>query len=290
VSATSPESLSGIEEYDPLQHAHLVVRGKVLEVSVERIHMSDWDMADVGMEESMMTVTKVRFAVTSVLRGNLSKHEIDFGANGGFANLFEKGHEYIVCAKWRRIKGDGLYMVGPYLGIYRRDDLNWRRIGEEMRSKGGESLTDQQLISRVEAGSMSATALLADVIARGRIIRTWQSDYVGENGLVGELVHYALEVKELLRGEAASGKIEFIVARVSAYTPPWYRVVTRDIGVGEEWYVFLQRGERGLYPFAGPNSLLRVEGDTLIYDNAVVYPMGAKAFDEMIRSEVSHDP
>lgn len=32
-------------------------------------------------------------------------------------------------------------------------------------------------------------------------------------------------------------------------------------------------GERGLYPFGGPNSLLKVNGDALIFDNQVQYPL-----------------
>lgn len=287
VAATStPQSLVGIEAYDPLQHAHLVVRGRVLSVRTERILMADWGMADKGMESSMMTVTRIQVAVASVLKGETHEKEILFNAIGGLAPLFEANHEYIICARWRPLKDGGIYVTSPYVGLYRREGDAWARTVLESAIEKYETLSDAQIDARLQSGSLKSTAKFAEVIARGRVTKVWRTQYTADNGRVGEAVHYALEVHEVLLGDAPGGRIEFVVARVAEYTPNWYRVVPLEIQVGEEWYVFLKWGEKGLYPFAGPNSLLRVDGESLIYDNAVKYPRTVGEVNRVVHTEV----
>lgn len=287
VAATStPQSLVGVNAYDPLQHAHLVVRGRVLHVKTERILMADWEMADKGMESSTMTVTRIRVAVESVLRGQTHESEILFGAIGGLAPLFETNHDYIICARWRPLKDGGIYVTSPYVGLYRREGDTWARTILESTTEMDETLSDAQVNARLQSATLSSTAKSAEVIARGRIAKVWRTQYAASNGRVGELVHYALEVDEVLLGEAPGGRIEFVVARVAGYTPDWYRIVPLGIHVGEEWYVFLRWGEKGLYPFGGPNSLLRVDGESLVYDNAVKYPRTVGEVDQAVHREV----
>ncbi len=289
-ATSTPQSLIGIDAYDPLQHAHLIVRGTVRDVVTERITLAEWGMADVGMENSTMTVTNIRVAISLVLRGELREDEVTFGAIGGLAPLFKVNHEYIVCAKWRSFSNGGVYVTSPYVGLYSKDDGSWAKVLLEPALEKSESLTDDEVRLRIQSASVASTVRSADVIARGRIKSVWQTQYTVGDGRRGELVHYALEVSELLKGHAPSKRIEFVVARASEYTPNWYRTVPLEILVGQEWFVFLRRGERGLYPFGGPNSLLRIEGESVIYDNVVEYSGNADEIDRLIRTETTNEP
>jgi hypothetical protein len=137
--------------------------------------------------------------------------------------------------------------------------------------------------------SLSGVTDSSHVIARGVIDSVWTSQYPAGEGRVGRMQHWRLRVVEWLKGEATGSSIEFVVPTIEAtFVPKWYRDVPRGIGKGTEWLVFLKTGERGFYPFGGPNSLLQIEGQELIYDNKVRYPLNLREATRAIRSAVTH--
>ncbi len=140
-----------VGEYDPLRDSEFVVRGRVVRVETKEILMSEWEMADVGMEESTMMVTYVRVAVSSVLRGKFAEKEVVFGANGGISPCFVVKDEYLLCAKWRPVGESGVYVIGPYLGMYHRTGNTWTRVCTDSAGRETEALTDEQLRSRMHA-------------------------------------------------------------------------------------------------------------------------------------------
>ena len=59
------------------------------------------------------------------------------------------------------------------------------------------------------------------------------------------------------------------------YTPYWKRSVPwSSFKRGDRWYFFLWKGQIGFYPFAGPHSFLKIDGDRLIFHNFHDYPVG----------------
>jgi hypothetical protein len=97
-------------------------------------------------------------------------------------------------------------------------------------------------------------------------------------------MRYKLQVREALKGEIDGGQVEFVIPQV--YEPALGLRATPKIEVGQEWLVFLQASERGLYPFAWRNSLLRIQEDSLIYNSHVTYPWTRSETVRHIRDEV----
>lgn len=284
-------AMSGVESYDPLQHSHVVVHGRVTAVARESIVPGDLlnrGGDDRGIRFSVQ-VDRVELIVLSVLKGDFSQSSMSFV---GLPNWrFEKGQELVVCAKWfkgRRMSG---FVANTFLGLYERvGETGWVRCVDEMNVVRAERLTQNEMLARVSRASLSSIVAASDVIARGTIISEANSSYVLSDGRVGELTRFRLRILDQAKGKSADGILEFVVAKENtSYVPEWYRDVPRGIAEGQEWLVFLRSGERGLYPFGGPNSLLKVEGPKLIYDMAVTYPTDVDETTEKIREVVVNE-
>lgn len=268
-SETVP-ALAGLRPEDPLQVSHVVVRGVV-----ERATAGQFDISsgEPGTSPAFFECVTVQVRVLELLRGSWSSPDITFVGLGDKAMLV-RGKEYIICGLWNN--AHRTFVTGPHIGIYARDAGD-RWIKERMRS-GRSQETDEPLVltlaevhSRVEEGSLNTVTRQSDVIVEGKIISTQDIEYVAAYGRHGTMRHYKLKVNEVLKGNVTTGDVVFVIPRLNEYVPSWTRPFP-DIDVWQEWLVFLKVGERGLHPFAGKNSLLRIDGDSLIYDSVVQYP------------------
>jgi hypothetical protein len=282
-------ALAGIDSYDPLQDSHIAIRGVVTRVGFEETTLGDWGLVPNGSPQSVVRkeVAKVYMTVGEVLRGSWTDREIVFALSlRGEDALFSQDKEFIVCGKWRKLAKAGIFMTGSHVGIYRQKGQSWVRCVTGVDGSPAETLTSEEVTKRLRNSDVANVTRASDVVARGVIVATWQSEYRTETGQVGALRHYKLRVTQLLKG-ARQEFIEFVIPRIDvAYVPKWYRETPQGIAEQQEWLVFLRNGEYGLYPFAGANSLLKVEGDALIYDMAVKYPYDVKAAMLLVREEV----
>jgi hypothetical protein len=287
-------AMAGVESYDPLQHSHLIVRGIVTDIRQERSSFGKWGIVPQGSPQSSvpMQVTKVFVTISDLLKGTWAEDNVAFALSlQGEDVLFGLDQEFIICGKWQGRSDGGVFVTGSHLGVYRKEGFSWVRRVMDVAITPAETLTNDQVIQRIRQSSLGNVTHAADVIARGTIIAAWESSYDAGSGLVGAMRHYKLRVADALKGIVSEEYVEFVVPRIDvSYVPKWYRDVPRGIGTQQEWLVFLRRDERGMYPFAGTNSLLKVEGEELIYDMAVKYPDGLRAAVRKVRSEVAGGP
>ncbi len=282
-STTIPKALVGIEYYDPLQHSHVIVRGVVLASKSTSRQEAGWTFPG-----APSNVTTIQVRVNNLLKGKRFENELELAAYGSIAPLFEIGGEYIFCAKLRTVNDREALVTGTWIGIYQRGGERWNRVVLDDVVERRETLTDDQVRARLKAAQLNDIAQTSDVIARGTIERMWETSYAVDSGKLGRLTHVRLRAIEVLRGSASSDVVEFVIAQVrgAGYVPDWYRITPAGMKEGQMWLVFLRRGDHGLYPFGGPNSLLQLDGDKLIYDNAVEYPNNIKEALAAIREEV----
>jgi hypothetical protein len=203
---------------------------------------------------------------------------------------FALSEEYVFCAKWQDTKIGRVLWIGELSGLYEKKSARWVQC-ERFPVAGAEpeSLTYEQVQSRVREASLESVVDSSDVVVRGTIDSVWTSRYPASRGRFGVLEHRRLRATTWLKGNSPSAHVDFVIPVVNtSYVPRWFRVVPGGIRRGTEWIVFLKQGARGLYPFGGPNSLLQVRGDEVIYDEKASYSLGVNETMRKVRSEVSH--
>lgn len=282
-STELPPGLKGINSYDPLQDNYLVVRGTVSEVVRAPITLADW-----GIKwGTYLEAWRVSLNVTGVLKGELNQKVVTLTLPGNQSPI-APGDDVIVCPRWRDTKSGGTFVINPYLGIYVENDSGrWAKRTSDYMIEPMEILAYAEIMTRIRKSSLESVTAASDVIVHGIIVSKWEADYRSEDGRLGAMTHYKLRVSELLKGRASGDFIEFVVPRVKEYVPQWYRQVPFGIDVGQEWLVFLRKGDRGLYPFAGPSGVLQIKGDDLIFDMTVTYPHTLPEAARIIHSELS---
>ena len=147
-----------------------------------------------------------------------------------------------------------------------------------------ESIT--YLIDRTRIPSITNEA---ELVVFGEVIsknRTWIH---GDDGKEGRFDQYTLRVESILKGEESAGPaVTFGMVTAGFYSPSWRTYIPSDLQVGEKWYVFLKRGPKGYYPFAGANGLIQMDGKALVYDRSLTLPYAGTTLEEAIRAEVQN--
>ena len=268
-------AVAGIDACDRLQNSHLIIRGTVRGVSLAAMTAAQLGLMPAGDSAAGVDlgVGMVTIDVAEVLKGEWYEPQITFIAMDG-QWLFHAGKEYVICALRRGPLGEEFFLTGIDIGFYERigSKKAWMQCQPDDREPW-EALRDAQLRSRIRQGSLDQVARSSELIARGTILSAREVAYEASPGLQGKMIDYEFEIDEALKGTKAGTVIHFVVPLMSlSYVPPWFRCVPEGLAAGQTWLVFLCHGERGLYPFAGRNSLLQVDSDRLIYDTHVEYP------------------
>jgi hypothetical protein len=177
------------------------------------------------------------------------------------------------------------------MGIYAsRADKQWERQVVPGFSPPIEPdvFTETELSRRIENGSLRSVTQQSEVILTGTIVSKADRQYKGDNGRTGMMRTYTVRVAEVLKGGVSGTQAEFVLPWGGEYIPDWVRYTPR-VEIGEQWLLFLRRDKHGLYPFSGRNSMLRINGDDLIFNAKLKYPLTRNETMQRVRSEVRHE-
>ncbi len=288
-ATTKNPAVRDVVEYEPLQDSHLIVRGTVTAVGQEAISVAEWFSTRPSTRDTDVTMQMetLEVAVAEVLKGQLNDSRVKFMVADAWP--FSTGQQVVICAKLVRGKTERAFFTSAYTGMYARSENAWTRCAPS-NLDATQVLTIDDIKSRIQQVNLLSMTEASEVIVRGTITSVSESSYEVVGGRSGKLTRYQFHVSEALKGRINDDEIEFIVPRVDAtYVPKWYRTVPRGLEAGQEWILFLKRGELGLYLFSGPNSALMVRGSELIYDMAVTYPQSVERATKIIRFETSDD-
>lgn len=255
-----------LEPEDPLQISDLIVRGVVENVTPSQFDISS---GEPGTTSVFVRSSVVRVKVWAVLRGSWNAPKISMVVLFDYDGLV-KGREYIFCGSWRKDKRT--FVGGPNIGIYANGGRGrWiKRPRPSAPFPTPDTLTTRDVRSRLERGSLRYVTRQADVILTGTVVSERDSAYV-KDGQRGRTKCYTVKVGDVLKGRATARYITMAIPQRGEYIPVWIRY-TPPVRVDQEWLLFLEREEWGLYPFAGRNSMFLIDGDSLIYNAGVRCP------------------
>jgi hypothetical protein len=272
-------SKTSIKPEDPLEVSDLVVQGVVQKVEPGRFTYPTHPPDSLRFDS-----VKVSMSVQKVLRGNWSAKTITIVVLHD-SDAFEVGRDYTVCAYWYPIKNS--YVTTPWIGFYGKGDGHWIRRLAPDNDVEPDTLSQADVVARIDKGSLRSVTRRADLVVAGKVIAMDDSVYATANGWHGRVMHYTLQVGEVLKGKVDRKQVMFVIP--GSPETPLGRRPTPEIAVGEEWLLFLQSSKLGYYPFAWRNSLLRIENDKLIYNSTVIYPESRSRATQLVRQEAQRE-
>jgi hypothetical protein len=275
VAAISVADSTIIRALDPLLYSHVVVRGCVATITKKFIPLQQLGRGEPGDETDIEVVS---LAHAETLRGVGSPKSIAVHWHMDTYKLL--GKEVIFCGKWR--PGLGLYIVGSGVQCLVETEADlWSRYD------GSETITTDELQARLRRARPETVARSARIAVIGRVDSVADS-VISVEGHVVTVRKIRLRIEQLLKGQHEGNAIEFvIVLAAGAYAPPWSTATPREFDKGEEWIAFLA-GEPGFYyPSSGMNGLLRVEGDTLLYDRVLPIQDSRSKFLKTVEEAIS---
>lgn len=275
-SATSPFGATPL--CDPLQQSHLIVRGVVVDNRDETMTLGQWGAVPENDQDAGIRIgmSLVRVSVEEVLKGKWTDKEIVFRVRDQ-PWLLERGKEYVICGLWRQVQNGGFFVTEPGIGFYVKESNGWTACTSS-RIHPGEGMKNEDMVSRIREADVAHVTAAADVVARGTVIKTWDPESSNDPTHDKRATHYELRVIETLKGPSRD-TLDLVVSPGLC--------VPRGMAPGQEWLVFLKSGEGGFFPFAGRNSLLKVESDRLIFDMSVEFPETTDKVRRTVRAEVS---
>jgi hypothetical protein len=244
--------------FDPLRYAHIVVRGRITTVTAESVPATKCGYKESGNK----TVDVITLMGARTLRGTDSPGNIVAWSDLVVGDLV--GREAVLCAKW--IPPLGSYLVG-YGGacLVETQDGTWARYD------GSETITTEELDARLLSTRPEAVARSAGIAVIGKVVSVADS-VLDVDGHMMSIRRVGLRIEQLIKGQYDGSIIDFVVVLAGGgYAPPWRTATPTEFDIGEEWIAFLARGPGFYYPSAGMNGLLRVQGDTLLYDRVAPY-------------------
>lgn len=265
-----------------LTYDDLVFIGLLRSFDVVSSTNGEWGFKD-DPAEGKLTMATLTFSVQEVLKGTWASKKITIlTLDLGFATAMPRsalvsayyspgvlGGRYII-----RDKGEVMTPSGAF--------RSWESLN------GKVSMTFPEIRELIEKTHPIHLARNDDLVAECHLIGVSDSTvWVHEREQSVVKVH--AEVLDLLSGSAQGKDVYFLMPKSMLPSPPWAHVYPRDIAVGQDWIVFLRRAEFGLYPWAGSNGMLRVEGEDLIYDERVVRPVKRGDLIQLIRTDAGNE-
>lgn len=259
-------------DYAPLLYSDRVLRGTVLAISLTEVSVNAlYHSVETPPNGSDFKVTRivVTLRVLEVLRGAVFLDDAAFlvvddvsEANQAYAI----GNEMVVCMKYHRFLAT-YYQTGPY-GRYLREGKEWH---SEKTPRGQRSFTDAHLREQIKSMDLSHVSAEAELILQGRVRSVVESAVYGPDSVAANMVTVRLEIETVQKGTFAHDEIEVVGLTSGLYLPAWRKHIPRSFAIGQLWLCFLKKNEVGWYPFAGVNGLLRIEGNSLVYDERVAF-------------------
>ncbi|MEJ2719790.1 MAG: hypothetical protein P8181_01435 [bacterium] len=270
-------------------YGDLVVRGVITDL-VPEIVSEDNYIQDTPTPEEGFPITNVDLDVLEVIKGywpdqrlraivlggypdgvpNDSGIIVDILGKGyGYSYNYNVGDEVILVLNYRRAMKGGSFVVA-------QDEGRYIKSGDEWVNQGTKDTT----ISLEEIRDLARSTLpqnlfeKADVVALGTVedasLDTERYSEVSPitNLRRNDIQWITLRVSQLFKGKPEGPTIRFEMVVRGGDNLSWYRPVP-TIREGEEWLCFLKIGPDGLFPFAGVNGLLKMDGDVVWRDNYI---------------------
>lgn len=263
---------------DPLLYGHVVIECTVSELANKEVTL---DQLGIGDLPGVTTILKeARVVDLKVLRGVYSGRAIliDMNALEGIAAEKLIGKRVVLCGRWKPHLGE--FVVASSRSILAWSDSGWRRLYD------GQVLPQTELNRIIDSAQPNAVLKQATVVVSGRITSREEAQVEFASGRSSKVWRVTLEVEGVLKGEATSPHVSFVVIR-DEYTPPWRGQAPSKLLPGETWIAFLAEYEGFLAPVLGKNGLLMVDGERLVYDRTVSYPLSRSALERMVREEAN---
>ncbi|HEX5133699.1 MAG TPA: hypothetical protein VFX92_14590 [Candidatus Krumholzibacteria bacterium] len=283
----APSVLPGANphDYDPLLWSPLVVHGVVENVGPRYFTHDQLYPNGPAMENppgSLYRMNVIEVNVIQVLKGRFPERVFRaWNSDVDFGKLLDVGQEIVICAQQNPYFFGGTYVAQEPNDVYAKSDGFWVRgiqhpvvpppdsRADVFVSEPIPDVTFEEIVERAERSSMPVVAREADLIVLGDVMAVEPASVAG----VTDVSLVTLDVHKTLKGDPAT--IRSFIMRHDTHGVE-YGTLNSYIpmlpAIGEQWLVFLKAGPDGYFPFAGENSLLRVEGDRLIYG-----PVGGSA-------------
>lgn len=278
-----------------LEYADLVVRGVISDFHTEVAKHQEF-VPDTRHPDAPLPVTVLNLQVIDILRGVWDESTLQVIVPGGYPDgvrndtgviveLFGHTYNYAI--------GDEVILTLWYLETMRGGSyVVVSDEGRYIRSENGfVNQADKQLVLSMPdiEEIVSETNIMniynnADVVAMGTVVdisRETVPRVVEEHKIV-------LRVDDVWKGADNMETIVFDMIVHGGYSSSKKKPVPK-IKKEEQWLVFLKRDDEGLYPLAGANGLLRIEGSTVIRNNRVIEKLSKKEIFDFIVKESSNE-
>ncbi|HET6349949.1 MAG TPA: hypothetical protein VFH88_12785 [Candidatus Krumholzibacteria bacterium] len=266
--------------YDPLLWAHLVVRGEVLSITEAPSTSAEWGIR-VGGQPYRITVETVVVRVSEVLKGQYVGGELPVAVFSGRhypqPNPIKVGDEVVLAVKLNG--ATHRYLLENYSGLLTRRGTEWQHPdpGTYTYMADKRALSWPEVEERVASMSAQNISEQADIIVSGTL-RSVSNDHEDQTTTAS----WKMSVDSVLKGNPPPG-IEFSMAW-KGKLPAWAVPIPMQASPGQKWLVFLRRSDDKYVPFAGLNGMLREDGERLIYDDSVEYPLSRKEVSSIVES------
>ncbi len=260
---------------DPLLYAHVVIQCTVKNLATREVTLDELGVRD--MPGVTTLVKEAGIDEIKVLRGTYQDSSIIIDLNSLMSiepNTLI-GKRVILCANWKPQLGQ--YVVGSSRSVFVQSGAAWRRLYREGTLS---QLRLDELLQSVRPDNIATEAEIALV---GRVLSAEKSRVELESGGSAKVWTITLQVQESLKGDIPTKEISFIIPR-GDYVPEWRGDDPGKFVAGEPWLVFLVKKDGFLVPMFGKNGLLLVDGDNLLYDRTVRYPLSLSKFESIARA------
>jgi hypothetical protein len=276
VQGASSPSANGLQASDPLLYAHVVIEGTVRDIANREVRMDELGITDLPGVGTVMK--EVKLEGLTVLRGLFDSPSIliDLNAFDDFSPETLLGKRIILCGNWKQ--GLARYVVASSRSILIKTESGY------VRERGSEVITDIALATLLESAKPESITREADLVMIGRVVGSEKAQVDFESGQRTKVWKVNLDLERTLKGKAPGGRVSFVIIR-GDYTPPWRGKTLSTFNPGERWLIFLAERDGLLVPVLGNNGVLLIDGENLIYDRAVRYPLSRSRVESVV-SEV----
>lgn len=269
--------------HDPLLWGHLVVKGKVIAIREFASRTDEWGITVVGGPVTL-AAENVTLDVEEVLRGKFDAKQIDIAMlksqRSPTQTPFTNGDEVILAVNFNPTAKQ--YLLSNYRGILIANGSDWERPDPATYQYRIDKrrLKLPEIEARVTSMRPENISEQAEIVVIGKMRSVEKRR---DNDGPTERTVYTMEVTSVLKGNYDKPSIQFSMV-TSGKFPDWAVPIPDGVSSGESWFVFLTRKGESLIPFAGPNGMLKVVGDRLIYDQTLDYPISRSGLANIVRA------
>ena len=274
-----PADVRSRRSYDPMWpkkaalYSDLIVRGETISVEDATV---PWDnnLPPTG-REGKFGVTLIGVKIREIIKGTYPDAEIRavLYGNHRFDNLrntydYRLGEEVIFCLRYDACVMGGVYILGgDQFSIVKRGKVWMPRDGSD---KGNIPKEIAYYVRLTEPRQMASDA---DAVVMGSIEAVDpRREFDCGFDFMCKADYAIVRVTTAWKGASAGEEILVRALWIGAANLDWYAPVP-PLAVGQTYLMFLKRDDVGFYPFIGFNGFLEVNGERLLANQYVQYPL-----------------